>query len=77
MVSIIRKHVFSYLMRANLQFSHHKFELSIALLLRNVIRCCVVSDIFAVAIFQYKNLSGDEIANVNFYAVRPESYQIR
>jgi len=24
-----------------------------------------------------KNSSGDEIANVNFYAVRPESYQIR
>ena len=23
------------------------------------------------------NSSGDEIANVNFYAVRPESYQIR
>jgi len=25
----------------------------------------------------YKNLSADEIANVNYYAVRPESYQIR
>jgi len=24
-----------------------------------------------------KNLSGDEIANVNFYAVRPEATQIR
>jgi len=24
-----------------------------------------------------KNSSGDEIANVNFYAVRPESYRIR
>jgi len=25
----------------------------------------------------YKNSSGDEIANVNFYAVRPEATQIR
>jgi len=26
---------------------------------------------------KYKNSSGDEMANVNFYSVRPESYQIR
>ena len=26
---------------------------------------------------QYKNASGDEIANVNFYAVRPEATRIR
>jgi len=25
----------------------------------------------------YKNSSGDEIANVNFYAVRPEATRIR
>jgi len=25
----------------------------------------------------YKNLSGDEIVNVNFYAVRPEATRIR
>jgi len=27
--------------------------------------------------FVYKNSSGDEIANVNFYAVRPEATRIR
>jgi len=27
--------------------------------------------------YDNKNSSGDEIVNVNFYAVRPESYQIR
>jgi len=26
---------------------------------------------------KYKNSSGDEIANVNFYAVRPEATRIR
>jgi len=26
---------------------------------------------------KYKNSSGDEIANVNFYAVRPEGTRIR
>jgi len=31
-------------------------------------RCC--------SLCAYKNSSGDEIANVNFYAVHPESYQI-
>jgi len=27
--------------------------------------------------YVYKNSSEDEIANVNYYAVSPESYQIR
>ena len=30
-----------------------------------------------VRVYVYKNSSGDEIANVNFYAVRPEATRIR
>jgi len=30
-----------------------------------------------VARLKYKNSSGDEIANVNFYAVRPEATRLR
>jgi len=37
----------------------------------NKIRC----DVYRAK--QYKNSSGDEIANVNFYAVRPEATRIR
>jgi len=34
--------------------------------------CCIL-----VVAKQYKNSSGDETANVNFYAVRPEATRIR
>jgi len=34
----------------------------------------VIIVVIIVVIVEYKNSSGDEIANVNFYAVRPERY---
>jgi len=42
-----------------------------------VIFAVLCVSIMGLTRFVYKNSSGDEIANVNFYAVRPEATRIR
>jgi len=52
----------------------------LALTIKNLtkpFKCKLLSFCFLLAAGNNKNSSGDETANVNFYAVRPEATRIR